>query len=102
MTEARAAEAATEAAVAAVFREEAGRLVAGLVRFLGDFDLAEELVQEALLSAVETWPGSGIPDNPAAWLTTTARRKAIDRLRRSWFGTLPHLRARTRWTTGCG
>ncbi|TMD50890.1 MAG: RNA polymerase sigma factor [Chloroflexi bacterium] len=82
MTEARAAEAATEAAVAAVFREEAGRLVAGLVRFLGDFDLAEELVQEALLSAVETWPGSGIPDNPAAWLTTTARRKAIDRLRR--------------------
>jgi len=82
VTEARAAEAATEAAVAAVFREEAGRLVAGLVRFLGDFDLAEELVQEALLSAVETWPGSGIPDNPAAWLTTTARRKAIDRLRR--------------------
>src|SRR5205807_2106034 len=69
-------------AVAAVFREAAGRLVAGLVRFLGDFDLAEELVQEALLSAVESWPGSGIPDNPAAWLTTTARRKAIDRLRR--------------------
>ena len=74
--------AATEAALARVFREETGRLVAGLVRFLGDFDLAEELVQEALVSALETWPGSGIPDNPAAWLTTTARRKAIDRLRR--------------------
>jgi RNA polymerase sigma-70 factor (ECF subfamily) len=56
--------------------------VAGLVRFLGDFDLAEELVQEAVLSAVVTWPSTGIPDNPAAWLTTTARRKAIDRIRR--------------------
>ena len=56
--------------------------MAGLVRFLGDFDLAEELVQEAVLSAIETWPVSGIPDNPAAWLTTTARRKAIDRIRR--------------------
>jgi RNA polymerase sigma-70 factor (ECF subfamily) len=73
---------ATESALAQVFREETGRLVAGLVRFLGDFDLAEELVQEALVSALETWPISGIPDNPAAWLTTTARRKAIDRLRR--------------------
>jgi RNA polymerase sigma-70 factor (ECF subfamily) len=73
---------ATESALAQVFREETGRLVAGLVRFLRDFDLAEELVQEALVSALETWPISGIPDNPAAWLTTTARRKAIDRLRR--------------------
>jgi RNA polymerase sigma-70 factor (ECF subfamily) len=74
--------AATDEALARVFREETGRLVAGLVRFLGDFDLAEELVQEAVLSAIETWPVSGIPDNPAAWLTTTARRKAIDRIRR--------------------
>ena len=73
---------ATDEALARVFREETGRLVAGLVRFLGDFDLAEELVQEAVLSAIETWPVSGIPDNPAAWLTTTARRKAIDRIRR--------------------
>jgi RNA polymerase sigma factor (sigma-70 family) len=73
---------ATDDALARVFREETGRLVAGLVRFLGDFDLAEELVQEAVLSAIETWPVSGIPDNPAAWLTTTARRKAIDRIRR--------------------
>ncbi len=73
---------ATDEALARVFREETGRLVAGLVRFLGDFDLAEELVQEAVLSAIETWPVSGIPANPAAWLTTTARRKAIDRIRR--------------------
>jgi len=73
---------ATDEALARVFREETGRLVAGLVRFLGDFDLAEELVQEAVLSAIETWPSSGIPANPAAWLTTTARRKAIDRIRR--------------------
>jgi RNA polymerase sigma-70 factor (ECF subfamily) len=82
VSEGRSSAAASEAALARVFREETGRLVAGLVRFLGDFDLAEELVQEALLSALETWPRSGIPDNPAAWLTTTARRKAIDRLRR--------------------
>ncbi len=73
---------ATDEALARVFREETGRLVGGLVRFLGDFDLAEELVQEAVLSAIETWPASGIPANPAAWLTTTARRKAIDRIRR--------------------
>ena len=72
----------THEALARVFREETGRLVGGLVRFLGDFDLAEELVQEAVLSAIETWPASGIPANPAAWLTTTARRKAIDRIRR--------------------
>ena len=69
-------------ALARVFREEGSRLVAGLTRFLGDFDLAEELVQEALLSAAVTWPESGLPANPAAWLTTTARRKAIDRIRR--------------------
>ena len=74
--------AATDAALARVFRAETGRPVGGLVRFLGDFDLAEELVQEAVLSAIETWPASGIPANPAAWLTTTARRKAIDRIRR--------------------
>jgi RNA polymerase sigma factor (sigma-70 family) len=69
-------------ALAKVFREETGRMVAGLVRFLGDFDLAEELVQEAVLSAFVTWPATGIPEKPAAWLTTTARRKAIDRIRR--------------------
>ncbi len=66
----------------AVFREETGRLTAALVRTLGDFDLAEELVQEALLEAIEHWPREGIPEKPGAWLLTTARRKAIDQLRR--------------------
>jgi RNA polymerase sigma factor (sigma-70 family) len=65
-----------------VFREETGRLTAALVRTLGDFDLAEELVQEALLEAVEHWPKDGIPDKPGAWLLTTARRKAVDQIRR--------------------
>jgi len=68
--------------VAAVFREEAGRLTAALVRSLGNFDLAEECVQDALVSALEHWPREGIPPNPGAWLMTTARRKGIDRLRR--------------------
>jgi RNA polymerase sigma-70 factor (ECF subfamily) len=57
-------------------------LTAALVRSLGDFDLAEELVQDALLEALEHWPTDGIPQKPGAWLLTTARRKAIDRLRR--------------------
>ncbi|HEV2011805.1 MAG TPA: sigma-70 family RNA polymerase sigma factor [Candidatus Limnocylindria bacterium] len=65
-----------------VFREEHGRLTAALVRSLGDWDLAEELVQDALVAALEHWPRDGIPDNPGAWLMTTARRKGIDRLRR--------------------
>jgi RNA polymerase sigma-70 factor (ECF subfamily) len=68
--------------VARVFREEHGRLIAALVRSLGDWDLAEELVQDALVSALEHWPRDGIPENPGAWLMTTARRKGIDRLRR--------------------
>src|SRR5256885_1382594 len=72
----------TTDAVAAVFREEAGRLTAALVRSLGNFDLAEESVQDALLPALEHWPREGIPPNPGAWLMTPARRKGIDRLRR--------------------
>src|SRR5438093_82248 len=72
----------TSDAVAAVFHEEAGRLTAALVKGLGDFDLAEECVQDALVSALEHWPREGIPNNPGAWLMTTARRKGIDRLRR--------------------
>ena len=68
--------------MAAVFREEAGRLTAALVRRLGDFDLAEECVQDALVSALEHWPREGLPANPGAWLMTAARRKGIDRLRR--------------------
>jgi RNA polymerase sigma factor (sigma-70 family) len=57
-------------------------LTAALVRILGDFDLAEELVQEALLEAIQHWPKEGIPEKPGAWLLTTARRKAVDQLRR--------------------
>ena len=68
--------------MAAVFREEAGRLTAALVRSLRDFDLAEECVQDALVAALEHWPSDGVPENPGAWLMTTARRKGIDRLRR--------------------
>src|SRR5207245_9214225 len=73
---------ATDAAVTAVFREEAGRLSAALVRSLGDFDLAEEAVQDSLVAALEKWPEQGIPEQPGAWLMTTARRRAIDLLRR--------------------
>ncbi|MDQ6900544.1 MAG: sigma-70 family RNA polymerase sigma factor [Candidatus Dormibacteraeota bacterium] len=73
---------ASDAAVAAVFREEAGRLTATLVRMLGDFESAEELVQEALLVALERWRRDGIPSQPRAWLATTARRLAIDQWRR--------------------
>jgi RNA polymerase sigma-70 factor (ECF subfamily) len=65
-----------------LFREESGRAVATLIRVLGDFDLAEEVVQEAFVTALETWPVRGVPANPGAWITTTARNRAIDRLRR--------------------
>ncbi len=65
-----------------IFREESGRIVATLIRVFGDFDLAEEAMQDAFAVALERWPREGIPANPGAWITTTARRKAIDRLRR--------------------
>ena len=65
-----------------LFREESGRAVATLIRVLGDFDLAEEAVQEAFVTALEVWPQRGVPNNPGAWITTTARHRAIDRLRR--------------------
>jgi RNA polymerase sigma-70 factor (ECF subfamily) len=72
----------TRTLVERVFREESGQAVATLVRVLGDFDLAEEAVQEAFLVAVQRWPGAGVPDRPGAWIITCARNKAIDRLRR--------------------
>ncbi len=65
-----------------VFREESGRILATLIRTCGDFDLAEEAMQEAFAVALERWSRDGVPSNPGAWITTTARRKAIDRLRR--------------------
>ncbi|MBV8086938.1 MAG: sigma-70 family RNA polymerase sigma factor [Chloroflexi bacterium] len=69
-------------AAAAAFREEAGRLTASLVRQLGDFELAEELVQDALVTALERWPFEGIPAKPGAWLLTVARHRATDLARR--------------------
>jgi RNA polymerase sigma-70 factor (ECF subfamily) len=69
-------------AIERVFREESGRIIASLIRTCGDFDVAEEAMQEAFAVALDRWPRDGAPDNPAAWITTTARRKAIDRLRR--------------------
>jgi RNA polymerase sigma-70 factor (ECF subfamily) len=72
----------TEAAVARAFREEWGRIVATLIRTTGDWDLAEECAQDAFARALERWPRDGVPANPGAWLTTTARNRAFDRLRR--------------------
>jgi RNA polymerase sigma-70 factor (ECF subfamily) len=70
-------------AIEAVFRIESARLIAGLARMVRDVGLAEELAQEALVVALERWPESGVPDNPGAWLMATAKRRAIDTLRRS-------------------
>ena len=70
------------AAVERVFREEYGRLIASLVRRFGDIDIAEEAAGEALVIALEKWPASGVPPSPGGWLTTTASRRAIDRIRR--------------------
>jgi RNA polymerase sigma-70 factor (ECF subfamily) len=66
-----------------VFRREHGRIIASLIRACGDFDLAEDALQDAFVQALDRWVESGVPDNPAAWLTTAARARAIDRLRRA-------------------
>ena len=71
------------AAVERAFREERAAVLATLIRHVGDFQLAEDAVQDAFASAVATWPRDGVPGNPGAWLTTAARRRAIDRLRRT-------------------
>jgi RNA polymerase sigma-70 factor (ECF subfamily) len=65
------------------FRSESGRILGTLISVLGDFDLAEDVLQETLVAALEHWPAEGPPHNPAAWVMTVARRKAIDRLRRA-------------------
>src|ERR1044071_294599 len=70
------------ATVDSVFRAEHGRVIAALIGWLRDFDLAEEALQDALAVALERWPRDGIPPNPAAWIATTAKRKAIDTWRR--------------------
>ncbi len=73
----------THRAIEAVFRIESARLIAGLARMVRDVGLAEELAQEALLTALERWPAAGVPDNPGAWLMATAKNRAIDELRRN-------------------
>lgn len=75
------------AAVSEAFREEWGRVVATLIRTTGDWDLAEECAQEAFARALETWPRDGVPRSPGAWLTTTARNRARDQMRRRATGT---------------
>jgi len=68
--------------IEAIYREESGRILATLIRLLGDFELAEEAMQDGFAAALEQWPGAGTPANPRAWLVSTARHKALDRLRR--------------------
>jgi RNA polymerase sigma factor (sigma-70 family) len=72
----------THRTIDAVWRIESPRLIAGLVRLVGDVGLAEDLAQDALVAALEHWPKSGVPANPGAWLMTTAKRRAFDQLRR--------------------
>ncbi|HEX6452815.1 MAG TPA: RNA polymerase sigma factor [Trebonia sp.] len=79
--------------IEAVFRREYGRCVAALIRFLGDIDLAEEAVQDAFTVAMAKWPADGQPPNPGAWIVTTARNRAIDRLRRESLRHERHLQA---------
>jgi RNA polymerase sigma-70 factor (ECF subfamily) len=75
-----------QAAVAAAFHDEWGRVLATLIRFTGDWDLAEECTQDAFARALESWPRAGVPEHPGAWLTTTARNCARDRARRAAVG----------------
>ena len=83
-----------------VFRAEYGRAVAVLVRVLGDIDLAEEAVQDAFTAAVERWPAAGLPPSPAGWIITTARNRAIDRLRREASRDDRHAQAAVLFTSG--
>src|SRR6202042_1730520 len=69
--------------IAAIWRIESARVIAGLIRLTRDVGLAEDLAQEALLAALEQWPRTGVPENPGAWLTATAKRRAIDMFRRN-------------------
>src|ERR1700724_960417 len=74
---------ATHRIVADTFHQEADRILAALISSVRDFELAEDALQDAMLVALERWPAEGVPRNPSAWITTTARHKAIDRLRRA-------------------
>ena len=77
-------------AIRAIYRIESPRLVAGLLRVVRDVGVAEELAQDALVAALERWPESGVPENPGAWLMTTAKRRAIDILRRNTLAARKH------------
>ena len=70
-------------AIDAVWRIESARVIAGLTRMVRDVGLAEEMAQDALITALEKWPETGIPDNPGAWLMATAKNRAIDHMRRN-------------------
>src|SRR5664279_4687785 len=72
---------ATQRAVDVVWRIESAKIISGVARMVRDVGLAEELAQDALVAALETWPKSGVPDNPGAWLMATAKNRALDRLR---------------------
>ncbi|HWE43210.1 MAG TPA: sigma-70 family RNA polymerase sigma factor, partial [Gemmatimonadaceae bacterium] len=74
----------------AVWRIESAKLIAGLARMVRDVGVAEDLAQDALVAALEQWPESGVPDNPGAWLMTTAKRRAIDRIRRDKLAARKH------------
>lgn len=72
----------TIADIEGIFRNEAGRALATLIRLVGSFDLAEDVLQEAFAAALERWAENGVPSNPRAWLISTGRNKAVDRIRR--------------------
>src|SRR3974390_2396139 len=72
----------TRELIDSIYRAESGRILATLIRLLGDFDLAEDAMQDAFAAALERWPRDGVPENPRAWLISTGRFKAIDSRRR--------------------
>ncbi|HVU52762.1 MAG TPA: RNA polymerase sigma factor [Polyangia bacterium] len=89
-TKASAKDEATRRAIDAVWRIESPRLIAGLARMVRDVGLAEELAQDALVTALERWPETGVPDNPGAWLMTSAKNRAVDRLRQAKMAARKH------------
>ncbi|HTA19761.1 MAG TPA: sigma factor, partial [Polyangia bacterium] len=76
--------------IEAIWRIEAPKLIAGLARLLRDVGQAEELAQDALVTALERWPETGVPDNPGAWLMTTAKNRALDHLRQKQMAARKH------------
>src|SRR5882757_10104115 len=77
-------------AIEAVWRIESARVIAGVARIVRDVGLAEELAQDALVTALERWPETGVPDNPGAWLMTAAKHRAVDQLRQKKMAALKH------------